>query len=329
MKRKYIGMIAGLVITAACLILVFYNIDFKELWTALCSISPLSAVLFAFFTVIMFLCRAFLWKVVVQKLGKVKLSTMFGGIAIGMLVNNFLPLRAGDIYRPFYIAKKTGFSKTEILSTIIIEKIFDVLFLSLFLLLGILYGLQELKIEKANFFLIIIAVFITIGLVMLFNLERILAFIEKIPFIPDRIKVLLTKLLGPLAHIRNPLVLLQLCFWSLLVWVCIYASIVSLLYFKVDVKLIQTAFVLMLFSFLGLLVPSSQGAIGVVQVAFWMALSPFGLSKEEAISLSLVYQGVFYLTTIVLGLPVLLQSHISFKNVRESFETKETAEPEV
>lgn len=318
-------MIAGLIITAACLVLVFYNIDFKLLWKALTKISPLSAIFFAFFTVLMFMCRAFLWKVVVMKLGKVKFTTMFGGIAIGMLVNNFLPLRAGDLYRPFYISKKTGFSKTEILSTIIIEKIFDVLFLSLFLLLGILYGLQELSKTKSNIFLLAVGVFAIIGFVMLFNLERILSFIKSLSFVPEKIKTLLTKLLGPLVHIRQPRIFLQLCFWSLLVWICIYFSIFSLIYFDVDTKVIQTAFVLMLFSFLSLLVPSSQGAIGVVQLAFWMALAPFGLSKEEAISLSLVYQGVFYITTIVIGLPILLQSHISFKNVRESFESGQEA----
>lgn len=325
MKRKYIGMIAGLVITAACLVLVFYNIDFKELWGALRRISPLSAIFFALFTVMMFVCRAFLWKVVVQKLGKVKFSTMFGGISIGMLVNNFLPLRAGDIYRPFYISKKTGFSKTEVLSTIIIEKIFDVLFLGLLLLLGILYGLKELSQEKSNLFLLLIGAFAIAGFVALFFLEKIISFIKNLSFLPEKIKTLLTKLLGPLVYIRNPLIFLQLCFWSLLVWLCIYASILSLIYFEVDTNVIQTAFVLMLFSFLGLLIPSSQGAIGVVQVAFCLALMPFGLTKEEAVSLSLVYQGVYYITTIVVGLPILLQSHISFKNVRENFEANQEA----
>ncbi|MGO0122930.1 lysylphosphatidylglycerol synthase domain-containing protein [Desulfothermobacter acidiphilus] len=61
-----------------------------------------------------------------------------------------------------------------------------------------------------------------------------------------------------------------------------------------------------LFINLGLLLPSSPGALGVMQVAFWLALLPFGVSKEQSLALSFAYQAGLYLFTLAVGLPFFL-----------------------
>ena len=67
---------------------------------------------------------------------------------------------------------------------------------------------------------------------------------------------------------------------------------------------------LLLFVNLGVLIPSSPGAFGVMQVAFVAALYSFGMTKEAALILSFIYQISIYVFTLGLGLPCFLEAHV-------------------
>jgi uncharacterized membrane protein YbhN (UPF0104 family) len=77
----------------------------------------------------------------------------------------------------------------------------------------------------------------------------------------------------------------------------------------------EAAMVLFLFINIGFLIPSSPGAIGVIQVAFWMALEPFGVPKSQALAISLAFHLIFYLFTIGAGLPYFLWAHLKINKV--------------
>jgi uncharacterized membrane protein YbhN (UPF0104 family) len=72
----------------------------------------------------------------------------------------------------------------------------------------------------------------------------------------------------------------------------------------------EAAMVLFLFINIGFLIPSSPGAIGVIQMAFLMALEPFGVPKAQALAISLAFHLIFYLFTIGAGLPYFLWAHL-------------------
>lgn len=72
--------------------------------------------------------------------------------------------------------------------------------------------------------------------------------------------------------------------------------------------LFEAALLLLLFVNIGLLVPSSPGALGVMQAAFWLVLAPFGVPKAQSLALSFAYQGGLYLFTLSVGLPFLVAS---------------------
>ena len=70
------------------------------------------------------------------------------------------------------------------------------------------------------------------------------------------------------------------------------------------------ALLLMLFINIGVLIPSSPGAFGIMQIAFWMALAPFGVSRASALALSFAYQGGIYLFTLAVGIPYFVAAHL-------------------
>src|SRR5690242_20295794 len=64
--------------------------------------------------------------------------TLFGTMMTGYLFNTFFPARAGDLMRAHLLSRRTGLSKTTILATVVIEKLFDGLALLVLLVLGLL-----------------------------------------------------------------------------------------------------------------------------------------------------------------------------------------------
>ena len=55
----------------------------------------------------------------------------------GYLLNNFLPLRLGELGRAFLLSRKTGFNFMEVLPTVVIERVLDLAFSALILLSAI------------------------------------------------------------------------------------------------------------------------------------------------------------------------------------------------
>jgi uncharacterized membrane protein YbhN (UPF0104 family) len=96
---------------------------------------------------------------------------------------------------------------------------------------------------------------------------------------------------------------------SLAVWISNYLSIAALVSGELA-HFFTPALLLLLFINIGALIPSSPGAFGIMQIAFWMALTPFGVSRESALALSFAYQGGVYLFTLAVGVPYFLVAHL-------------------
>jgi uncharacterized membrane protein YbhN (UPF0104 family) len=96
---------------------------------------------------------------------------------------------------------------------------------------------------------------------------------------------------------------------SLAAWFSNYLSMAALVGGEVAHFFIP-ALLLLLFINIGVLIPSSPGAFGIMQIAFWMALAPFGVARENALALSFAYQGGLYLFTLAVGIPYFLAAHL-------------------
>jgi len=103
---------------------------------------------------------------------------------------------------------------------------------------------------------------------------------------------------------------------SIVAWGCNYLSVMSLICNTIPGYL-KPALLLLLFINIGLLIPSSPGAIGVMQIAFLMALASFGVTREDSLALSFIYQGGLLLFTLSVGLPYFLKANLGLKNIKK------------
>ena len=129
----------GLIIAMLFLGLFFHNTDITEMWKVLSGANYafiLPAIL-VYFIGVWF--RAVRWRYLLKPLGSVPSYRLFPMIVIGLMVNGILPGRLGIVARAFLLGDRAGISKMASGATMLVENIFDVLALLLFLGLSPLF----------------------------------------------------------------------------------------------------------------------------------------------------------------------------------------------
>jgi uncharacterized protein (TIRG00374 family) len=312
--RKFVLAIIQVLVTAGLLWAAFYKVRFSEFWAAFLRIDKMALLSCVFFFGISCLFRAMMWRVTTAHLERVRISILFAGVIVGYMANNLLPFRAGEIVRTYYLASHTNISAPAVLSTVFIERIFDVLCLALMLLAAIVYGITGLQPDTSKISLIsmggiilIMAIFLVLAVRWKSSNRQAEGFLAQLPL---KIGVFLETL----AQLRRSKLIAVLLVLSVGAWVCNYVSILFLIQGKLS-RPLEAACLLLLLMNIGLLIPSSPGALGVMQVAFLFALLPFGMRREAAIALSFAYQAGLYLFTLSVGLPYFLKTNLSFSKI--------------
>ena len=304
--RSWFRFAAGMVVTAVLLYLAFYNVDPREFWASFRSYDPWwalgSVVLFA----VSVLCRALMWRVTTRRMGAAPLSVLYGGVVVGYLGNNLLPLRAGELVRTYYLARRRGFPYAGVLSTVVVERVTDVVVLGLLLAGGLVAGLGGLNPARGREALVIMLALLLL-LALGLGLLRFSGGRGRRGWAGPHLE----HFMAVLANIASGTTALKILAFGVLAWLANWASmlvLVSGVAYRGNPW--ATALLLLLYVNLGVLIPSSPGAFGVMQVAFFAALYPFGVAKAAALALSFIYQAAIYLFTLAVGLPYLFRAHL-------------------
>ncbi|GAG49069.1 unnamed protein product, partial [marine sediment metagenome] len=78
------------------------------------------------------------WQVLLAKVRVLPLSSLFGAFLVGNVVNNLLPLRAGDIAKIQILANRFGVSRAGLTASVFaVEAVLDGVTFLVFLLLGL------------------------------------------------------------------------------------------------------------------------------------------------------------------------------------------------
>src|SRR5262245_9578845 len=88
--------------------------------------------------------RAQRWRVLLRPVAEVPLAPALSATAIGFGAAAVLPLRLGEFVRPALLARSTGIRMSAGLSSVVLERLFDVLLVvGCFLLVSFLYPLPD------------------------------------------------------------------------------------------------------------------------------------------------------------------------------------------
>lgn len=308
--KKNMSITAGVIISIIFLAGSFYKVNFYEFLLSLRNINSYSLLFCPLFICLSYIAKAFMWRITTVSIKNVSLPTLFGGIVVGCMVNGIFPFRAGELFRAQYLSSMTGLRRTTVLSTIFIERVMDVNSLCVLLIASFFWGIHGVSLKIAAVILLVWLIAVVTMIFLVMNSKKLSQKGQKITLLPQRLVELFVNFLAPLNQLREAKIIIHLIIMSLLSWGCIYLSLLALIYYAGVMTKYEAALLLFLFVNLGFLIPAAPASLGVMQLAFWLSLSQFGVPKEEALALSFAYLFVALLFNTSVGLPFFIRAHL-------------------
>ena len=247
--------------------------------------------------------RALRWRILLNAEGSVRMSAAFWATAAGLFGNNFLPARAGELIRTYIVSAQCGLTKSYVLATALSERIADAIVLAVIsavVLLtfppppGWLAGAAKPVAIVGLLGATAIAVLPLLG-----SVGR--AVIDRAP-VPGALKPrLLAAMEQGLRGLRGFHDARRLCGFlglAIVIWFLDAAGTViggAALGLRITPP---AAFLLIAGLSLGSALPSTPGYVGIYQFVAVSVLTPFGLSRADAIAFILVTQALGY---VVIG----------------------------
>lgn len=144
--REALSYVVSILLSVVFLYFAFAGVDASRLLKIISGASLLWIIVFALLCLAGHYLRALRWKVILSSIKKdVEVNHLFGSLLIGYGVNNVVP-RLGEISRAVSVGQLEGISRSSIFGTIVVERVIDIIFfgvaviLSAFLYQGNLYA---------------------------------------------------------------------------------------------------------------------------------------------------------------------------------------------
>lgn len=301
---KYWRWLPGVAISIITLGILFRLVSWQDLKEAFSSIRPLVLVAGAGLTILSTLARVQTWRILLGS--RPSFAQTFHIVNIGYLLNNILPFRSGELGRSVLMGRATGLGAFHVLSTIVIERTYDLAVACCFLLftLPLALGLEAVR-QTA----LAVAGVVALGLVCLFLAARfnepIKAWItrqaEKHSFLQRVILPRALALLEGLQALNSARAIVQSLFWILTCWLLyVFVSWMFLGAFVPNPPF-WWAFYLNGASALGVAVPAGPGSIGVFEATVVGALSLLQVSTSQALALGIALHFTNWVIMCILG----------------------------
>ena len=297
----------GGVISALCLWLALRHVSFGEVWKSLREAHWVWLVPSLALTYLTLAARACRWRYLFCEPERVSTWESTKALNIGLMFNNILPSRAGEVPRALALARVSGLSKVEVGTTIVVERLLDVFSIAV---AGVIAWpfLPHVAWIRA---LVIICAVIFVGLVAAAVLlwafrrrartiaERLL---RRLPLVSDERGSALADSLARGGRIfREPRRLALALVLSALVWTITVLAVLALFpAFDLQTSM-SNAWLIVIATSLAMTVPSTSGALGVYEAAVLASLVAAGIARGPALSFALVLHAVNFVPVSLTG----------------------------
>jgi len=307
LRSPLVRYVLGLSISLLTLYLALQNVEFQELSNAIKQAIP-RFLIFAFLSVILNnMSKAFRWRTLLGSAGRqVPYWKLLMALMAGQLLNAVYPARVGDLSRALVIGP-LGPGRVYTLSTVVIEKLLDmVAYAALFLLLILLMPLPD-WISNSGYILILMAILGACGtfFIVLFPKQFTILAEKLIQLLPKRIEAYVKERmkygLASLEVLQSRKGLAWLAFWSSVIWATALLNN-QLTLMSVHINLPFTASLLLLVALqAGISIPSVPGSIGVFEYICVLALSVFNIEQTSALSFAILLHMLVFIPIVLLG----------------------------
>jgi uncharacterized protein (TIRG00374 family) len=330
--RSHLRTIVVLALAAGLVAVFLHNVDLRLVASEIARARGEWLVLSLLTMFLNLAIRSLRWQYLLEPLGVTSFANAFRATAIGFAASALLPARAGEVIRPYFLARRERISATGAFATIVLERLLDVVtVLTLLASFVFVFGRDMARINPTLFAALKWAGATAgagslVALVLLFvlagdpeRLSRQVTRFERLgpsalaPFVAR----IAAKFSRGLAVIRRPGRLLVALAWSFPLWLSIGCGIWAVAKaFRFAVPF-TGSFLLIAILVVGVAVPT-PGAIGGFHEAFRIGTTMFyGAPHAAAVGAAVVLHLLSIGPSILLGLFFAAEAGLSLSGMRQ------------
>ncbi len=272
--------------------------------------------------------KAWRWRVLLspEQPDKLRYTAVFWAIWLGQLVNSVLPfLRLGEVGRAYAINQQIGISKTQAVSSMLIEKSVELILLGLTVLLLIPFAVLPPNTEQVGLILAIVAAVFLLGMgLVTTQTERVIRILQRVTSkLPEKgqhwINRRLILGLDGLAALRHRRSLAAIALSSVGI-VCLDIALPYTLFFVFDLPFsLAIAVLINVAVALVTTPPTAPGELGIFEAAVFFVLAQVGQNEVVGTAVIISYAVIFHLCTLLpklaLGGLAAVQTNWSWRQV--------------
>lgn len=230
-------------------------------------------------------------------------GSSFCASLVCLALNNVLPAKAGEVAKAAWLKRRNGIAMDEALGLVFMERFFDVNVLALLSV----WFLWKLNAASSAFVLLLCLAFGWCVLLILRRYPALIGLFAKLP-LPEKITsfiIRFTEAVTSQITVRRTawMTVSSLVLWALY---CVQMTFVLNGAYSMGLSWGDAVGVFAVSS-LGMLLPSSPGAIGVYEAAVVTALTSCGVANEQALAAALVAHMVQFIPVTLAGGAVFLK----------------------
>jgi len=305
----------GVVLSAALIYWTLHGISPSEVARQLSRADPLLFVAATFCATAIFALRALRWRAILEPVAaKIQLGALWRATAIGMMVNNVVPARAGEIARAYALTKEARVPFATALASLVVDRLFDAIVLLLLAALALLdpslSSADSIAGRPLSSFATGAGTIVVLMLLALYALvffpNQLLRLFELFarrvsPAVEARGRRALETFMRGLSVLRRPGRFAAVFGWTLAHW------ILNALGFWLSFRAVgitapfSAALFLQAFIALGTAVPALPGFFGVFEYMSVQGLAVYGVGQQQAATWAIGYHLFSFIPITVIG----------------------------
>jgi uncharacterized protein (TIRG00374 family) len=317
-KRLWFGLVIGL----GFLALFIYDTDFSEIKTAFQEANYALALASIPLYFVGFWVRTMRWRILLRPVRDVSTRRLYPVVLVGLTANNVIPARIGELVRAILVGQRESASKSAVLGTIAVDRVFDGLTLVAILSLvtaisGTDRSVTGIGIGTAILFAAAAAVLVGLAFSPTHGKRLLFKLAERLPArLAPRVQDLVESFLQGLDALRSPMVLLEAAVLSLGSWLleaCMYYVVGQAFHLEVGFHvylLIAAA------ANLALSVLASPGGVGPFEATTKNVLNLFiANDPAKAVAYTIALHALLLIPVTIVGFILLYRMEFSLSDL--------------
>lgn len=326
MKRFPWRGAVGLALTVFLLWLTFRKTQWAEVWTVLREADVPLVVLSVIVVTLVFPLRALRWRPILHTVAPMlPFGAVWRPTAIGMMANNVLPARMGELVRAYMLSRETAVPFSAGFASLVVDRAFDGAIIVMLMLAAMLDPSFPAGQSASNYIgsgvAMLVLVVATLYAVVFFP-DRLIGLFELVarrvaPRFEERGRVMLRSFAEGLSVLRHPGRFAAVFLWALALWLVNALSFwIMFVAFDMDLPFTAALFIQALIV-LGVALPSTPGFFGVWEFSAVVGLKLYGVNDTQAAAWAIGFHVLSLIPITVIGIYYLLRSGLRFGELRQ------------